>query len=120
MLPTRTALCHHYLVLSLSPGSTPTGGSVMILTANCCVVLRSVASLTMANPAGHACSGQDRLRVGNETTRQAGQHASTCIVHNRREKTGAACAMQLRACCQELVMGHTRGCAGTAGSDCAG
>lgn len=35
---------------SLSPGSTSAGGSVMILTANCWPLLRSVASFTMAKP----------------------------------------------------------------------
>lgn len=34
----------------MSPGSTPTGGRVMILTAYCVLVLRSVASFTIANP----------------------------------------------------------------------
>lgn len=50
------AACAH-LVLSLSPGSTPAGGRVMIFTAYWSPVLRSVASLTMAKPAGMCVQG---------------------------------------------------------------
>lgn len=52
----RAAACAH-LVLSLSPGSTPAGGKVMILTAYWSPVFRSVANFTMAKPADMRAQG---------------------------------------------------------------
>lgn len=102
-----------YLVLSLSPGSTPTGGSVMILTAYCPCVLRSVASFTIAKPAGklkgsHAPADQHLL---HDSCRCCVTHVLKSYSHCRTCRTTAALSQSTNpshSCCAQRRVADVR------------